>query len=93
MPVSFHNATSFNKTLVIVKKALTDGVLEDGKIDPPLLLIGLMYRESSRAIEMEPGGDGKSSEYLVNSPFRLPQIKKTQIKKLEKLLEGIVLPS
>ena len=88
MPASFHNATSFNKTLVIVKKALVDGVLEDGKIDPPLLLVGLMYREASRAMEMEPGGDGKSPEYLVNSPFGLPQIKK-----LEKLLEGIVLPS
>lgn len=53
-----------------------------------LLLVGLMYREASRAMEMEPEGDGKSPVHLVNSSIGLPQVKK-----IETLIKAVVVPS
>ena len=56
LPAEFHLASAFKKALSIGSKALEKCVLlKDGRIDAPLLLLGLMYREASRAMEIEPG--------------------------------------
>jgi len=59
-------------------------VLEEGKIDSPLLLLGLMYREVSRSMEVEPGGSSKYPEQLVSSKFGIKEVKK-----IELLLDGL----
>jgi hypothetical protein len=46
-----------------------------------------MYREASRAMEMEPGGDDKSPVHLVNSSLGVQQLKK-----LENLINAVVVP-
>jgi hypothetical protein len=63
-------------------------VLEDRKIDAPLLLLGLMYQEVSRSMEMEPDAPTKAPDHLVNSPFGVKEVKK-----IERLIESVVLPS
>ena len=56
LPAEFHSASAFKETLLIGSKALEKCVLlEDGRIDAPLLLLGLMYREASCVMEIEPG--------------------------------------
>jgi hypothetical protein len=62
--------------------------LEDGKVDAPLLLIGLMYREVCRAMEIEPGGEEKVPAHLKNSPFGIQQMQK-----IERVVDAIVVPS
>ena len=89
MPASFHTSNSFNKNLLIAKKGFQDEVFQAHKIDSTLLLVlGLMYREANHAMEMEPGGDDKSPDHLVNSPFRIQQMKK-----IENLINNVVIPS
>jgi len=88
LPASFHTISSFNKNLSIAKKAFGEDVFNAGKIDAPLLLVGLMYREACRAMEMEPGGDDKSPDHLVNSSLGV-----AQVKKLENLIKAVVVPS
>lgn len=85
MPGDFHTLSSFSKNFTIAKKAFKDdSVLEGGKIDAPLLMVGLMYREVVRAMETE-DDDGKSPEHLVNSPFG-----GDQLRKLETLINSVV---
>jgi len=80
LPSNFHTAGSFNKIFSIAKKAFgDDSILQGGNIDAPLLLLGLIYREVSRAMEIEPGGDGSSPDHLINSPFGIQQMKKIEI--------------
>ena len=44
LPAEFHSASAFKKALLIGSKVLEKCVLlEDGRIDAPLLLLGLMY--------------------------------------------------
>jgi len=62
--------------------------LQGGGIDAPLLLLGLAYRESSRAMEVEPDPDPLVPVHLVKSPFGIGQMNK-----IEKLLDGVVVPS
>jgi hypothetical protein len=66
----------FKKALSIVKASFREpSVLEDGKIDSPLLLLGLMYREVSRAMEIEPGDSTNHPTQLINSPFGIKEVK------------------
>jgi hypothetical protein len=75
---------------MIVQNALANSeIFESGKIDAPLLLLGLMYREVSRSMEIEPDGDGKKlPDHLVNSTFGVKEIRK-----IESLLNKVCLPS
>jgi hypothetical protein len=90
LPATFHTADSFDKALMIVQNALANSeIFESGKIDAPLLLLGLMYREVCRSMEIEPDGDGKKlPDHLVNSPFGVKEIRK-----IESLLNKVCLPS
>lgn len=66
----------YKKALSVVKAALREpSVFEDGKIDSPLLLLGLMYREVSRAMEIEPGETTTHPTQLINSPFGVKEVK------------------
>jgi len=78
--------SAFKKLSLIAKKALEESS-GGAKIDAPLLLIGLMYREVSRAMEIEPGGDTNNPSQLISSPFGIQQIHK-----LENLIEDVDLP-
>lgn len=60
---------------------------QGAKIDAPLLLLGLMYREASRAMEIEPGVETNTPDQLLNSPFGFPEIEK-----IEKLINAVKLP-
>ena len=62
-------------------------VFKNGKIDGPLLLLGLVFREISRSIEIEPGAETDLPQHLVDSPFGIQEIQK-----IEKLLESVVFP-
>jgi hypothetical protein len=59
-------------------------VVDEGKIDAPLLLLGLMYREVSRSMEVEPDAPSKHPEQVVASKFGIKEVKK-----IERLLNGL----
>jgi hypothetical protein len=87
LPKQFHSSDSFDHALAIFKNAMEDSaIFESGKIDSPLLLLGLMFREVFRAIEAE--APFKAPMELVNSPFGIQEIKR-----IESLIEGVSLPS
>ena len=78
LPSEIHSSKSFKTTLAMIRKDLADSKNVKG-IDAPLLLLGLLYREVSRAIEAEPSEDATVPAHLVNSPFgtkELNQIEK-----------------
>jgi hypothetical protein len=50
----------------------------NGKIDAPLLLLGLMYREVSRAVEVEPGAKTGGPRHLLNSPLGIQELEELQ---------------
>ena len=75
--------------MLTLKNTLGDpSILEGGKIDAPLLFLGLVYREVSRSMEVEPGEPSIYPPQLKGSPFGYPEVKR-----IEKLLDGIHLPS
>ena len=77
LPAEFHLASAFKKALLIRSKALEKCVhLEDGRIDAPLLLLGLMYREASHAMEIEPGAATDIPVHLSESPFGIKELNK-----------------
>jgi hypothetical protein len=89
LPATFHSADSFDNALTIVQNALADSaIFESGKIDAPLLLLGLVHREVSRAFEVEPGGDANLPDHLVESSLGMDEIRK-----IESLLGKVHLPS
>ena len=63
-------------------------VVEGGGIDAPLLLLGLMYREVSCSLEIEPGEGLKVLVYLANSPLGIKEVNE-----IESLLHDVPLPS
>ena len=78
MPAEFHSADAFKNALSIGQEALGDSVLsENGRIDAPLLLLGLMYRETCRAMEIEPG-DTKAPVHLAKSRFGIKELNKIE---------------
>jgi hypothetical protein len=75
LPKEFHSRSSLKKILEILHSTLKDpSVLKGGKVDAPLLLLGLTYREVSRAAEFEPGTSSKSTVHLENSPFLIKDL-------------------
>jgi hypothetical protein len=70
LPAEFHSSKSFEQMLLTLKTQLKDSsVIDGGKIDSPLLLLGLAYREVARSIEIEPGAPTTAPDHLVNSTF------------------------
>jgi hypothetical protein len=89
LPAIFHSAESFEEAFSILENTLGDSsVIKDGKIDPPLLLLGLMYREVSRAMEVEPGAGNMLPIHLVNSAFGIKELQR-----IEGLIQSVQLPS
>jgi hypothetical protein len=75
LPQEFHSLKTYKKAFSIAKASFNEpSVFEDGKIDSPLLLLGLMYREVSRAMEIEPGDSTKHPTHLINSPFGIKEV-------------------
>ena len=56
-----------------------------GKVDTPLLLSGLMYREICHAMEMEPDAPTGAPKSLINSPFSIKELKE-----IEAVLDNVV---
>jgi hypothetical protein len=89
LPAEFHLASAFKKALLIGLEALKECVLlQNGRIDAPLLPLGLMYREASRAMEVEPGAATDVLVYLSELPFGVKELNK-----IESMLSKICLAS
>jgi hypothetical protein len=89
LPSDFHSSNSFSKTLTILKKAFSKSSdLDEGDVDAPLLLMGLMYREVCRAVEVEEGAPTNAPDYLANSSFGI-----RELNRIESLINNIKLPS
>jgi hypothetical protein len=88
LPPEFHTSKSFDQGISILKNDLGNLDVMGGSIDAPLLYLGLMYREVSRAMEVEPDAPTNVPESLVNSPFGIKEVKK-----IETLLKSVNLPS
>jgi hypothetical protein len=79
LPAEFHSASAFKNALSIGQEALEESALSDnGTIDAPLLLLGLMYREASRAMEIEPGAETNVPIHLSESRFGIKELKKIE---------------
>lgn len=88
MPAEFHSLAWFSKTLTSLKKALSKpSDLEKGGVDSHLLFLGLMYREISRSIEIEPDVQSSAPVHLVNSKFG-----RKELDKLESLIDSLAHP-
>jgi hypothetical protein len=88
LPASFHSPKAFKKTLSTVTEALTNSsVFEDRTIDAPLLLLGLTFREVSRAMEIEEGEPSKHPQQLVASPLGIGEMQK-----IEEMLALVTVP-
>jgi hypothetical protein len=79
VPAEFHSASAFKKVLLIGLEALKECVLlQNGRIDAPLLLLGLMYWEASHAMEVEPGTATDVPVHLSESPFGVKELNKIE---------------
>jgi hypothetical protein len=82
LPPQIHSSRSFKTTLALVKRDLVE--VEAGNVDPPLLLLGLVYREVCRAMEAEPGEETTAPAHLINS-----QLGVKQLDEIEKVLNDV----
>jgi hypothetical protein len=53
-----------------------------------LFLFGLIFREVSRSLEMEPDAPTKAPAHLVKSPFGIKELRE-----IEKLMNGVCIPT
>jgi hypothetical protein len=68
----------------MVRKEITDlSRLDPANVDAPLLLLGLLYREVCRAMEVEPG-DETAPAHLISSPLG-----KKELDQIERVLNGL----
>ena len=75
---------AFNDALSTVTDHLSDeSLMESGKVDAPLLLFGLIYREVSRCMEVEPG-----ENTTAPSPLGI-----NELNEIEDFINGLVIPS
>lgn len=89
LPAEFHSDDSFQKAFSIAKEAFTDSSIVEGRnIDAPLLLLGLLFREVSRALEIEPGEPSSHPKHLVDSPLGIEEMQK-----IEEMINEIAIPS
>lgn len=82
LPGQIHSLRYFKTTLKLVKRDLVK--VEAENIDPPLLLLGLVYREVCRAMEAEPGEETTAPAHLINSPLGVKQLNE-----IEKVLNDL----
>lgn len=88
MPAGFHRSKYVDGLLEIVERDLgNQKILESGKIDATLLLLGLIYREANRCMEVEPGAPSHLPQHLVDSTLGI-----REVKRIEKLLNGLKFP-
>lgn len=79
MPADFHLSDSFNTDLSIAEGDLNDpSVLEGKKLDATLLLLGLMYREVSTVMELEPDAPSMAPLHFVNSPYGIKELQQIE---------------
>jgi hypothetical protein len=72
-----------------LKKAFAEpSVFKAGKVEAPLFLFGLIFREVSRSLEMEPDAPTKAPAHLVKSPFGIKELRE-----IEKLMNGVCIPT
>ena len=89
LSASFHSSKSFEEALSIVKDALNDSsIFEDRNVNAPLLLLGLLFREVSRAMESEVGEPTHYSHQLVHSSLGI-----REMIMIEEMLNKVTLPS
>src|SRR5882762_1290912 len=74
LPPSFHSKDSFKNVVATIRAELGDASVVEDHIDAPLLLLGLVYREVSRAMEVEPGATTSAPLHLVNSPLGVKEL-------------------
>ena len=80
---------AFNDVLSTVTDHLSDeSLMESGKVDAPLLLLGLIYREVSHCMEVEPGENMTAPSHLVDSPLGI-----RELNQIEDFINGLVVPS
>ena len=71
-----------------MKEHLFDGsVMNNGKVDVPLLLLGLMYRNVSCSMEVEPGEKTNAPLHLIQSPLGIQELNR-----VEELINGLSVP-
>jgi hypothetical protein len=88
LPAEFHSPKSFRKALSILRDSFKDSsIFLSGKIDAPLLLLGLIFREVSRAVETEPGEPTQYPQHLVDSPLGI-----REMNQLEEMITAIDVP-
>lgn len=73
---------------ILEKDLQAYSIVEDGKVDAPLLLLGLTYREVSRCLEAELDAPTKAPDYLVNSDLGVKEVEK-----IERLMNSLDLDS
>jgi hypothetical protein len=71
--------------MVLVRDELGDPSVGE-RIDAPLLLLGLIYREVSRTMEAEPDGSTSVPSYLANSPLGVQHLEE-----LGNLINGLTI--
>ena len=80
---------AFNDALSTVTDHLSDeSLMESGKVDAPLLLLGLIYREVSCCMEVESGENMTAPSHLVDSPLGI-----NKLNEIEDFINGFVVPS
>lgn len=79
LPAQFHSPSAFKNALSVGGKALEECVVSEGDgIEAPLLLLGLMYREAARAMEVEPGDESNVPGHLSQSTFGVKELNKIE---------------
>ena len=79
----------FNNALSTVTDHISDeSLMESGKVDGTLLLLGLIYREVSRCMEVKPGENTTAPSHLVDSPLGIDELNQ-----IDDLINGLVVPS
>jgi hypothetical protein len=75
--------------LSILKDVFRDSsVFKAGKVDAPLLLLGLLFREVSRVLEIEPGEPTQYPQHMVDSPLGIEEMNE-----LEEMIDAVDIPS
>ena len=78
---------AFDAALSTVTDHLSEeSLMESGKVDAPLLLLGLIYREVSHSMEVEPGENTSTPTHLVDSSLGI-----SELNELEKFINGLVI--
>ena len=68
LPVEFHSMEAFDSALSTVTDHFSEeSLMESGKVDVSLLLLGLIYRKVNHSMEVEPGENTTAPFHWVDS--------------------------